>query len=165
MAKVKSAAKGKSNMPRRYRLYLDTSVPNAYFDEKNLYRQEITRQFWSRLKDYDVLISDLVIREMKATGNKKLRNELTELVKHFELLSTKSDEIRLLAERYVSEGIIPVRHIEDAVHIAVTTVNSLDVLVSWNFEHIVKLKTKREVNAVNVLLGYNPIEIIEPGMF
>lgn len=152
-------------MPQRYRLYLDTSVPNAYFDDKNLYRQEITRQFWSRLKDYDVLISDLVIREMKATGNERLRNELIELVKDFELLSTKSDEIRLLAERYVSEGIIPVRHIEDAVHIAVTTVNSLDVLVSWNFEHIVKLKTKREVNAVNVLLGYNTIEIVEPGMF
>jgi len=41
----------------------------------------------------------------------------------------------------------------------------LDILVSWNFEHIVKLKTKIQANAVNVLLGYNPIEIIEPGMF
>ena len=56
------------------------------------------------------------------------------------------------------------KHIEDAVHIAVATINSLDILVSWNFEHIVKLKTKREVNAVNVLLGYDPIEIIEPAM-
>jgi hypothetical protein len=36
--------------------------------------------------------------------------------------------------------------------------------VSWNFEHIVKLKTKREINAINVLLGYNQIEIIEPAM-
>jgi len=57
-----------------------------------------------------------------------------------------------------------VKHIEDAVHIAVTTVNSLDILVSWNFEHIVKLKTKREVNAINVLLGYNQIEIVELSM-
>jgi predicted nucleic acid-binding protein len=152
-------------MPRRYRLYLDTSVPNAYFDEKNPYRQEITRQFWSQLKEYDVLISDLVIREIKATGNEKLRKKLIEHVKDFELLSTESSEIMLLAERYVSEGIIPTKHIEDAVHIAVATVNLLDILVSWNFEHIVKLKTKREVNAVNVLLGYNQIEIIEPGMF
>lgn len=152
-------------MPRRYRLYLDTSVPNAYFDERNVYRQEITRQFWLKLKECHVLISDLVIREMKATGNENLREKLVELVKDFELLSTESDEIRLLAEEYVSKGIIPVRHIEDAVHIAVTTVNSLDILVSWNFEHIVKLKTKRQVNAVNVLLGYDPIEIIEPGMF
>jgi predicted nucleic acid-binding protein len=152
-------------MPRRYRLYLDTSVPNAYFDEKNPYRQEITRQFWSMLKEYDVLISDLVMKEMKATGNVNLRKMLIELVKDFESLSTESSEIKLLAERYVSEGIIPAKHIEDAVHIAVTTVNSLDILVSWNFEHIVKLKTRREVNAVNLLLGYNQIEIIEPCMF
>jgi len=46
----------------------------------------------------------------------------------------------------------------------VATVNSLDVLISWNFEHIVKLKTKREVNVINVLLGYDEIEIIEPAM-
>jgi glycerol-3-phosphate responsive antiterminator len=140
-------------------------VPNAYFDEKNPYRQEITKQFWLKLKEYDVFISDLVIREIEAIGNEALRKNLIDSVKGFGLLSTKGNDIRLLAERYVSEGIIPVKHIEDAVHIAVATVNSLDILVSWNFEHIVKLKTKRQVNAVNVLLGYNPIEIIEPGMF
>ena len=152
-------------MPRKFKLYLDTSVPNAYFDVKDPYRQEITRQFWSKLKEHQVCVSDLVIKEMEATGDEKLRGNLIQLVKDFELLSTKSEEVRLLAEEYVSRGIIPVKHIEDAVHIAVTTINSLDILVSWNFEHIVKLKTKREVNAVNVLLGYNLIEIIEPAMF
>jgi predicted nucleic acid-binding protein len=152
-------------MPRKFKLYLDTSVPNAYFDLKDPYRQEITKQFWSRLKEHHVYVSNLVIKEIKATGDEKLRKNLIQLVKDFELLSTKSEEVRALAEEYVSRGIIPVKHIEDAVHIAVTTVNSLDILVSWNFEHIVKLKTKREVNAVNVLLGYNQIEIIEPAMF
>jgi len=151
-------------MIRKPKVYLDTSVPNAYFDEKNPYRQEVTRQFWLKLKEYQILISDLVIREIKATGNKKLREKLLELVKNFDLLSTKSKEIRMLAEEYVSKGTIPVKHIEDAVHIAVATINSADILVSWNFEHIVKLKTKREVNAVNVLLGYKPIEIVEPAM-
>jgi predicted nucleic acid-binding protein len=152
-------------MPRKFKLYLDTSVPNAYFDLKDPYRQEITKQFWSRLKEHHVYVSNLVIKEIKATGDEKLIKNLIQLVKDFELLSTKSEEVRALAEEYVSRGIIPVKHIEDAVHIAVTTVNSLDILVSWNFEHIVKLKTKREVNAVNVLLGYNQIEIIEPAMF
>ena len=59
-------------MPRKIKLYLDTSVPNAYFDEKNPHRQEITRQFWLQLKEYQVFISNLVIREMKATGDEKL---------------------------------------------------------------------------------------------
>lgn len=152
------------NMPRKPKLYLDTSVPNAYFDEKNPHRQETTKQFWSKLKEYQAFISDLVIREIKATGDEKLRENLINLVKDLELLSTESTEIRTLSEEYVLRGIIPAKHIEDAVHIAAATVNSLDILASWNFEHIVKLKTKREVNAVNVLLGYDPIEIIEPAM-
>lgn len=151
-------------MLRKPKLYLDTSVPNAYLDEKNLHRQEMTQQFWSKLDDYQVFISDLVIREMKAAGDKELRETLIKLVKDFETLSTASEDVRLLANEYVLKGIIPVKHIEDAVHIAVTTINSVDILVSWNFEHIVKLKTKREVNVVNVLLAYNPIEIVEPAM-
>jgi predicted nucleic acid-binding protein len=154
-------------MPKRHKLklYLDTSVPNAYFDEKNLYRQEITKQFWLKLKEHQVFISDLVIKEMQATQDNNLRENLNRLVRDFESLSSKNEDIRLLAEEYVSKEIIPVKYIEDAVHIAIPTFYSIDILVSWNFEHIVKLKTKREVNAVNVLLGYDPIDIIEPAMF
>jgi 6-phosphofructokinase len=152
-------------MVRKFNLYLDTSVPNAYFDVKDLYRQEITKQFWSKLKGHQVYVSDLVIKEIKATGDERLRKNLIQLVKDFELLSAKSEEIKVLAEEYVTRGIVPVKHVEDAVHIAVTTINSLDILVSWNFEHIVKLKNKREVNAVNILLGYDQIETIEPAMF
>lgn len=151
-------------MKPKFKLYLDTSVPNAYFDEKNSYRQEMTRQFWANLKHYQVFISDLVIKEIEATGDKELRKNLLTLIEHFDSLSTKGEEIRILAAEYVTKGIIPVKHIEDAIHIAVTTINSLDIMASWNFEHIVKLKTKREVNAVNILLGYNSIEIVEPTM-
>ena len=151
-------------MPKRLKLYLDTSVPNAYFDDRNPYRQEITKRFWLKLNEYQVVISDLVIREMEATGDEKLRKKLIDIVKDFESISTKSDEIILLSEEYISKGIIPAKHLEDAIHIAAATINSVDILVSWNFEHIVKLKTKREVNAVNTLLGYSPIEIVEPAM-
>ncbi len=118
----------------------------------------------AKINNYHILISDLVIKEIEATGDNKIREELINIVKDFQLLSSKDDEIRLLANEYVYNGIIPVRHINDAVHIAIATVNSIDILVSWNFEHIVKLKTKREVNVLNVLLGYNSIEIIEPAM-
>ncbi len=86
------------------------------------------------------------------------------MVGDFVSLSSETSEIKTLAEEYVIRGVIPAKHIEDAIHIAIATVNSLDILVSWNFEHIVKLKTKREVNAINLLLGYNQIEIIEPAM-
>lgn len=151
-------------MPRKLKLYLDTSIPNAYFDARNPYRQEITKEFWSKLGDYQVFVSDLTIREINATLNEELRRNLLKLIKDFESLSAGNEEVRMLAEEYVLREIIPVKYIADAIHIAVATVNSLDILASWNYEHIVKLKTKRGVNAINVLLGYNPIEIVDPAM-
>jgi len=151
-------------MPRKLKLYLDTSVLNAYLDVKNPYRQEITKQFWSKLENYQVFVSELTIREINAAQNEELRHDLLELMKDFECLSVEGEEVRMLAEEYVLRGIIPVKYVTDAIHIAVATVNSLDILISWNYEHVVKLKTKRGVNAINALLGYNPIEIIDPAM-
>ena len=151
-------------MLKKLKLYLDTSEPNAYFDEKNQQRQIITRQFWQKLGNYNVHISDLVKDEIAATQNEKLKQNLLTLIKPFVILSSRTKEIDDLAKEYLSREIVPVKYIADAVHIAVATINDIDILVSWNFEHIVKLKTKREVNATNILLGYNQLEIIEPAM-
>lgn len=71
-------------------------------------------------------------------------------------------ETEELAERYIREGIIPIRYRSDALHIAAAVVNGIDVIVSWNFEHIVKLKTRVMVNGVNRLLGYHEVEICSP---
>jgi hypothetical protein len=57
-------------MLKKNKLYLDTSVPNAYFDVRDWYRQEITKQFWSKLKDYQVFISDLVKKRWEIQGMK-----------------------------------------------------------------------------------------------
>ncbi len=151
-------------MARKLKIYLDTSVPNACVDDKNPFRREITKDFWTRFDQYKVFISDIVIEEIEATGDETKRNHLLDMIKGFDKLSGEGEEIKTLTEEYVRRGIIPAKHIEDAIHIAVSTVYSLDVLVSWNFEHIVKLKTKRGVNAINLLLGYNQLEIVEPTM-
>lgn len=151
-------------MAGKLKVYFDTSVPNAYLDDRNPVRQESTMDFWARIDQYKVFVSDIVIEEIEASDDKSKRANLLDLIKGFEKLSSKKEGIETLAEENVMRRIIPLKHIEDAVHIAIATVNSLDVLVSWNFEHIVKLKTKREVNVVNVLLGYNQLEIVEPTM-
>jgi hypothetical protein len=71
-------------------------------------------------------------------------------------------ESEKMADRYVEEGIIPERYRSDALHIAVAVINGIDAIVSWNFEHIVKLKTRVMVNGINRLLGYHEIEICSP---
>ncbi|OIN97674.1 hypothetical protein AUJ66_02505 [Candidatus Desantisbacteria bacterium CG1_02_38_46] len=152
-------------MPQKLKVYLDTSVPNAYFDQKDKTRKQITRDFWLKIRRSQIFISDLVIKEISATNNKKLRNKLLRLVKEFKILSTVDRKITKLAKEYVRRKIIPAKYLEDAIHIGVATVNHIDVLVSWNFEHIVKLKTKKEVNTTNLSLGYDELEIIEPAVF
>jgi hypothetical protein len=78
------------------------------------------------------------------------------------LLLDISVESMELAERYIKEGIIPVRYRSDALHIAIAVTNGIDALISWNFEHIVRLKTRVMVNGINKLLGYHEIEICSP---
>jgi len=83
-------------------------------------------------------------------------------VKGFEVLPGESDEIRELVQEYIASRAVAV--VEDALHIAIASAYGMDILASWNFKHIVNLKTKRRVNAVNVLKGYRELEMADPPM-
>lgn len=67
-----------------------------------------------------------------------------------------------MAEQYIKAGIIPVKYEDDAFHIAMATIFDCSAIVSWNFTHIVKLKTIIGVNSINIGLGYRKIEIVSP---
>ena len=73
-----------------------------------------------------------------------------------------TDDDKELADNYVEKGAIPKNYSEDALHIAVAVNNNMDFLLSWNFKHIVKLKTKNIVRLVNTLAKIAQIEIITP---
>ena len=66
------------------------------------------------------------------------------------------------SDLYVSEGVIPQKYRTDGLHIAVATVYGLDLLISMNFQHIVKHKTEKMTGAINTLNGYHAIEIVSP---
>ncbi len=109
-----------------------------------------------------VYISDEVIREIRASSEPR-RSQLEKLIEKIDpiLLEINTEAIEL-ANRYIAEGIIPERFGSDAIHIAIATINEIDVVISWNFRHVVKLKTRIMVNAVNKLMGYREIEICSP---
>jgi len=71
-------------------------------------------------------------------------------------------EIGKIVDVFIQEEIIPERYRDDAVHIALALHNSMDFIVSWNFKHIVKPKTKRAVRAFAIQEGYKEVEIITP---
>ena len=71
-------------------------------------------------------------------------------------------ESRKLAEQYILEGAVSGKFYEDALHIAISTINQVNVLASWNFKHIVNLDRIRQYNAVNLKSGYSILEIRSP---
>jgi hypothetical protein len=64
-----------------------------------------------------------------------------------------------LGQRYIQENVVGRTSLEDCYHIAMATINNVDVLASWNFKHIVNLTRIKGYNAVNTKSGYNLLEI------
>jgi predicted nucleic acid-binding protein len=145
----------------RLRIYLDTSVVSARVDDRLPERRRATVDFWSRLAEYEVAISELTLAEIRATADTALRQEMEELVRPFEVLPVE-DESRLLAQEYVRRGVFSPATIEDALHVAVAVATRRDILVSWNFRHLVNRRRRALINEVNILAGYPTIEIIAP---
>ncbi len=145
----------------KLKVYLDTSVFSAYFDDRSPMRQNQTKKFWGQLKKYERHASDLVLDELNAVTDEDLRNNMIELTNDFQILKV-NDQCITLAEKYIERGIFPERYRDDAIHLAIASVNGIEILVSWNFEHLVKRKTRLEANLANSLNGYRSIDIIAP---
>lgn len=143
-------------------LYLDTSVPSAYYDERAQERKDATIKFWKEvLPHYQVYVSEITVKELDDTKDENLRKRLRRLIKGFKILKSNK-KIRDLTKVYVERGIFPERYVDDALHVALTTFYEVSYLVSWNFEHLVKVKTRKWVNSVNTLEGFREIEIVSP---
>lgn len=147
-------------MRRTQKVYLDTSVVSALFDERTPERKNTTEQFWDLLSTYEAYFSQVGVKEISAV-RPEWRERFNEKVEELIILEI-TPEMRELARAYVDADIIPVRYIDDALHIAVAVVSGMDFVVSWNFKHMVKVKTRRMVNLINATMDYPPVEIISP---
>jgi hypothetical protein len=108
-----------------------------------------------------MVLSELTVREL-GTAPKKVRAIVDRVPQAHVELVTISPEAEDLASAYVEEGAIGARMRADALHIALACVARVDVLVSWNFRHIVNLKRIHAYNAVNLKHGYPLLEIRSP---
>lgn len=67
-----------------------------------------------------------------------------------------------VSEKFIQNGVIPVKYSDDAVHLALALCNNIDYIFSWNFKHMVKLKTKRAIRLFAIKEGYKELEIVSP---
>lgn len=144
----------------RPRIYIDTSVIGGCFDnEFEKYSNQLFEEFISGEKR--LVISDLVLFELEGAPEnvKEVLNKVTE--DNIEYVFINEESVSL-ANAYLKEGVIAENSLSDARHIAIATVEKVDVLVSWNFKHIVNLNRIHLINSVNLKLGYPMLEIRSP---
>lgn len=142
------------------RIYTDTSVLGGCEDDE--FREPSRRLVQAFVRgDLKLVLSDLTVRELESAPP-RVRAMLERIpAAHIEGL-TLSPEIEDLAAVYIREGAIGARMRADALHIAAASVGRVDVLVSWNFKHIVNLRRIHAYNAVNLKTGYPILEIRTP---
>ena len=148
------------------KIYLDTSVPSAYFDTRWPYRMEVTQRFWqATLLEYQLIVSEVTLAEIKATPNAVRRQEMYDLVVGLPVLNLKPRSLQLSLE-FLSASLVPPKKREDAQHLAIAVENGFDFLVSWNFEHMVNAKTQKRLSVISAQHGYfKQLLIVSPEAF
>ena len=144
----------------KQRIYIDTSVVGGYFDEEF---KEATTALFQRLENGEIIfvVSDLLDLEL-INAPQKVRELLYYYSADKFVRIELTEEAIKLADTYVLEKVVGQTSLEDCRHIALATINKVDVLASWNFKHIVNLDRIKGYNSVNLRLGYQMIEIRSP---
>jgi len=144
----------------RLRIYIDTSVIGGCLNKEF---KEASRKVIEKFKRREmiVVISELTMLELK-DAPQQVQNILNEIPKESMEYVELTEEAMDLAQKYISEGVIGEGKLVDAEHIAIATINRVDVLVSWNFRHIVNLEKIHGFNAVNLKMGHPLLEMRSP---
>jgi len=88
-----------------------------------------------------------------------LLNQLNEI--DFTILEVNEGTVRL-AQKFIDFGVLKKKSFEDCQHIAAAILSNCDIIVSWNFKHIVNVKTIRGIKVVTTMEGYKDILIYPP---
>ena len=150
---------------RKIKVYLDTSVI-SYLDQQDAPEQmQETREVWERIKagQYEVFISDVVLRELADCKEEAKRDLLIGHLAEIKYnLIAVDDDIAKLAEKIVTKGVLKQKNIDDCQHIAAAILSDCDIIVSWNFKHIVNVKTIRGIKVITTVEGYKDLLIYQP---
>lgn len=145
---------------KKLRIYVDTSVIGGCFDDE--FKVE-SRKFFDEIRcnKFQLIISDLLIDELRAAP-KRVRDLIQQIPSEFVEEVYIDEECRQLRDAYLKNKVVTENHSADAEHVAVAVVYNADLILSWNFKHIVHLDKIRGFNAVNIEQGYSMIDIRSP---
>jgi hypothetical protein len=150
------------------KVYLETTIFNRFIETGRDYTVETRILFEKILKnEIDAYSSVYVLEELDKASEPK-RSEMINLVSKYKITVLEIDQRAYdLAETYVEMGIIPIKFHIDGIHIAMAAIHNMDCIISLNFHHINKLKTKMATEIIHRMKGYNnpfictPMEVID----
>ena len=137
---------------RTQKIYLETTMFNFYFDTGREAHTATVKLFNEiAMGKYEAYTSRTVIEELEKTKSDK-RDKMLRLIADIGIpIIESSVEAERLADIYVEKRVLPIRYRTDGLHIAIAAVNNLDIIISMNFQHIVRMKTIRMTTAINLL--------------
>jgi hypothetical protein len=153
----------------KQKVYLETSIVSYYTARPSrdlviAARQEITHEIWPVLQDkFDIYISALVIQEA-SHGDKEAARKRLNALSGFPILEL-TRQVQELVKSLMAEDAIPANAEEDALHIAVASLNGMEFLLTWNFSHINNAFKKSKIIRVIEDQGFIPPEICSPEEF
>lgn len=144
---------------KKLRVYLDTSVIGGCFDEEF---ESDSKKLISEIKSGKKIgvVSEVTLRELSEAPS-YIKIFFQSFKEMLEIVSISKDA-DALSEEYLKAKIVSRTFKDDTLHIAVAVVNKVDVLVSWNFRHIVNYNKILMFNSVNILNGYQQLQIYSP---
>lgn len=151
-------------MQKKPSLYLETSVWNFLYADDAPQKRDFTKELFAEIKrgQYDIYISDAVVFEIGNTSGPK-KEQLESLIEEYKPNQLQpNDTVAQLIDAYLDAKVASTKSKTDLAHIAYTVAYNLNVAVSWNLKHIVRVKTRTVVNGVNKLSGFREIEIATP---
>ena len=151
---------------RKRKIYLDTSVISHLYQQDAPEKMADTLLLWKDISAglYDVYLSNTTLQEISACKPEKLEILLDYLTQIEYTIIPETGEIDRVAQMIIDMGILRQKSFDDCVHIASAVVTSCDYIVSWNFKHMVNVKTINGVRAISNLHGYRTIDIVQPTM-
>ncbi|HOX39394.1 MAG TPA: hypothetical protein PL033_15545 [Candidatus Brocadiia bacterium] len=142
------------------KVYADTSVYGGIGDEGF---RAASEKFFNAVRSgrFQLVMSEIIRREISIAPD-YVRRLLDEMIPMASPVAVITEEALNLRDRYIESGVVSRKWTDDALHVAVATINECSMIVSWNFRHIVHYRKMELYNAVNVLAGYHHISIHSP---
>jgi predicted nucleic acid-binding protein len=142
---------------------LESTLFNHYFDTDRDGHEDTVRLFEAiGAGEYEGYTSEYAMIELRDAKEPK-RSEMLGLAGKYNITTLYADDESLrMADLYIQNGVIPVKYRIDAIHVAIASVKGLDCVLSFNYQHINKLKTKRMTENINLIEGYKGVVICTP---